>query len=143
MSGARLNQDVVSTTQSHYLKPTPTNSIVTHSGKPQIAYSTAKAALLSFSRATAVIYAEKGVRINTVVPGLINTPLVKMLADKYAGGDYKGYVETRNKQVPMGRMGTAWDVANAALFLASREANYITGTEIIVDGGIVQSTGRT
>lgn len=90
-----------------------------------------------------MIYAEKGVRINTVVPGLISTPLVKLLADKYAGGDYEGFVETRNNQVPMGRMGTAWDVANAALFLASREANYITGTEIIVDGGIVQSTGRT
>jgi len=112
-------------------------------GKPQVAYSTAKAALLSFARTTAVIYAEKGVRINTVVPGLMNTPLVKVLADKYADGDFEGYVQTRDNQVPMGRMGTAWDVANAALFLASREAAYITGTEIVVDGGIVQSTGRT
>lgn len=58
-------------------------------GKPQVAYSTAKAAILSFTRTTAVIYAGKGVRLNTVVPGLINTPLVKMLADKYAGGDYE------------------------------------------------------
>ncbi|EPE28621.1 NAD(P)-binding Rossmann-fold containing protein [Glarea lozoyensis ATCC 20868] len=112
-------------------------------GKPQVAYSTTKAAILSFTRTTAVIYADKGVRLNTVVPGLINTPLVKMLADKYAGGDYEGYCEVRDKQVPMGKMGTAWDVANAALFLASKEAAYITGTEIVVDGGLTQSTGRT
>lgn len=111
-------------------------------GKPQVAYSTAKAAILSFTRTTAVIYADKGVRLNTVVPGLINTPLVKMLADKYAGGDYEGYCKVRDQQVPMGRMGTAWDVANAALFLASDEAAYVTGTEIVVDGGLVQSTGR-
>lgn len=111
-------------------------------GKPQVAYSTTKAAILSFTRTTAVIYAGKGIRLNTVVPGLINTPLVKMLADKYAGGDYEGYCKVRDEQVPTGKMGTAWDVANAALFLASKEASYITGTEIVVDGGLTQSTGR-
>ncbi|RDL37619.1 NAD(P)-binding Rossmann-fold containing protein [Venustampulla echinocandica] len=111
-------------------------------GKPQVAYSATKAAILSFTRTTAVIYAGKGVRLNTVVPGLINTPLVKVLADKYSGGDYEGYCKVRDQQVPMGRMGTAWDVANAVLFLASKEASYITGTEIVVDGGLTQSTGR-
>lgn len=111
-------------------------------GKPQVAYSTAKAAILSFTRTTAAIYADKGVRLNSVVPGLINTPLVKMLADKYAGGDYEGYRKVRDAQVPMGRMGSAWDVANAVLYLASREAGYVTGTEIVVDGGFVGSTGR-
>ncbi|CZT10155.1 probable dehydrogenases with different specificities (related to short-chain alcohol dehydrogenases) [Rhynchosporium agropyri] len=111
-------------------------------GKPQVAYSTTKAAILSFTRTTAVIYADKGVRLNTVVPGLINTPLVKMLADKYAGGDYEGYCKVRDAQVPTGKMGSAWDVANAVLFLASKEAGYITGTEIVVDGGLTQSTGR-
>jgi len=111
-------------------------------GKSQVAYSATKAAILSFTRATAVIYAAKGIRLNTVVPGLINTPLVKMLADKYAGGDYEGYCKVRDEQCPSGKMGTAWDVANATLFLVSREAGYITGTEIIVDGGLVQSTGR-
>lgn len=111
-------------------------------GKPQVAYSATKAAILGFTRATAVIYAEKGVRMNTVVPGLINTPLVKSLADKYHGGDYEGFCKIRDQQVPMGRMGTAWDVANAALFLVSDEAGYVTGTEIVVDGGLVQSTGR-
>jgi NAD(P)-dependent dehydrogenase (short-subunit alcohol dehydrogenase family) len=83
------------------------------------------------------------VRFNTVVPGLINTPLVKMLANKYAEGDYERYCKVRNQQVPMGKMGTAWDVANAMLFLASKEAGYITGQSIVVDGGLVSSTGRT
>jgi NAD(P)-dependent dehydrogenase (short-subunit alcohol dehydrogenase family) len=110
--------------------------------KPQVAYSTAKAALLSFTRTTAVLYADKGIRLNCVVPGLINTPLVKVLADKYANGDYESYCKVRDAQCPTGKMGSAWDVANAALFLASKEANYITGTEIIVDGGLTQSTGR-
>ncbi|MCJ1302663.1 hypothetical protein MMC08_005467 [Hypocenomyce scalaris] len=110
-------------------------------GKPQVAYSATKAAIIQFTKATAVIYAPKKVRLNTVVPGLINTPLVKMLADMYAGGDYEGFCKKRDSQVPMGRMGDAWDVAHAALFLASEEARYITGQEIVVDGGIVDSTG--
>ena len=111
-------------------------------GKPQVAYSATKAAVLSFTQTTAVIYADKGVRLNAVVPGLINTPLVKVLADEYAEGDYEGFCAVRSRQVPMGRMGSAWDVANAALFLASREAGYITGQSIVVDGGLVSSTGR-
>lgn len=73
-------------------------------GKPQVAYSATKAAILQFTKVTAVIYAPKKVRLNTVVPGLINTPLVKMLADKYAGGDYEGFCKKRDGQVPMGRM---------------------------------------
>lgn len=109
-------------------------------GKPQVAYAAAKAALLHFTRATAVLYAPKGVRLNAVVPGLIGTPLVRRLADKYAGGDYDGFVKTRNAQVPMGFMGDAWDVAHAVLYLASDEARYVTGTEIVVDGGFVAAT---
>ncbi|HEX8165594.1 MAG TPA: SDR family NAD(P)-dependent oxidoreductase [Beijerinckiaceae bacterium] len=109
-------------------------------GKPQVAYSAAKAALLQFTRATAVIYAGKGVRLNCVVPGLMNTPLVRRLADKYAGGDFEGFSATRDAQVPMGRMGDAWDVAHAALFLASDEARYVTATELVVDGGLTAAT---
>ncbi|CAG8949998.1 hypothetical protein HYFRA_00004331 [Hymenoscyphus fraxineus] len=111
-------------------------------GKPQVAYSTAKGAIRSFTRTTAVIYAAKGVRVNCVVPGLMDTPLVKTLAEKYAGEDYEGYRKVREGQVPMGRMGSAWDVAGAVLYLVSWEAGYVTGTEIIVDGGLVGSTGR-
>ncbi|KAK4556689.1 hypothetical protein LTR86_006260 [Recurvomyces mirabilis] len=113
--------------------------------KPQVAYAACKAAIIQFTKTTAVIYAERTggkVRMNTVVPGLIHTPLVSVLAEKYAKGDQEGYRRTREQQVPMGRMGTAWDVAHAGLFLCSAEAGYITGQELVVDGGITSSTGR-
>lgn len=109
-------------------------------GKPQVAYSAGKAALIQLTKTTAVIYAPKGVRLNCVVPGLMDTPLVRRLADKYAGGDYEGFSAHRNRQVPMGRMGDAWDVAHAALFLASDEAKYVTATELVVDGGLTAAT---
>ncbi|WWC64357.1 uncharacterized protein I303_106967 [Kwoniella dejecticola CBS 10117] len=111
-------------------------------GKPQVAYSATKAAVIQFTSATAVLYAPKNIRMNVVVPGLMATPLLKMLADKYANGDYEGFAAKRNAQVPMNRMGDAFDVANASLFLASDAAQYITGQQIVVDGGITQSTGR-
>src|SRR5947209_7953521 len=111
-------------------------------GKDQVAYAAAKAALLQFTRVSAVSFASKGVRLNCVVPGLMDTPLVRRLAERYAAGDYEGMVARRHAQVPMGRMGDAWDVAHAALYLASDEAKYVTGTEIVVDGGLTASTGR-
>ena len=73
-------------------------------GKPQVAYAATKAAVIQFTKTTAVIYAKKGVRLNTVVPGLINTPLVKVLADKYAEGDYEAFCKKRDAQVPAGVM---------------------------------------
>ncbi|KAL2844105.1 hypothetical protein BJY01DRAFT_248349 [Aspergillus pseudoustus] len=109
-------------------------------GKPQVGYAAAKAAMTQFSKTTAVLYADKGVRINTVIPGLMHTPLVEYLADKYAGGDIDLMVKTRNAQVPMGRMGDGFDVAHAAAFLMSDKAKYITGAEIVVDGGITCRT---
>ncbi|KAF7549322.1 hypothetical protein G7046_g8388 [Stylonectria norvegica] len=113
-------------------------------GKPQVAYSAAKAAVMQFVKATAVIYAQRGVRINTVVPGLMDTPYTRSLADRFPlPGGYEEFCEMRERQVPMGKMGNAWDVANAALFLVSDEARYITGQKIVVDGGITASTGRT
>jgi len=112
-------------------------------GKPQVAYSATKAAVIQFTKATAVLYAQKGVRLNVVVPGLMHTPLISVLADKYANGDLEGLVKTRNAQVPMGRMGSSFDVANAVVFLASDTANYITGQKLVVDGAITGSTGRT
>ncbi|ETS83943.1 hypothetical protein PFICI_05819 [Pestalotiopsis fici W106-1] len=110
-------------------------------GKPQVAYSATKAAVIQFTKATAVIYAPKNIRMNVVVPGLMNTPLVGMLADKYAGGDLAGFVAKRNKAVPMGLMGDSFDVANTAAFLVSKASRYITGQKIVVDGGITSSTG--
>ncbi|KJZ78557.1 hypothetical protein HIM_01948 [Hirsutella minnesotensis 3608] len=112
-------------------------------GKPQIAYNTAKAAVLQFVKATAVSYAEKRIRLNAVVPGLMDTPHTKHLSERFPRpGGYEEFCQMRNAQVPMGRMGDAWDVAHAALFLASDEARYITGQKIVVDGGITSSTGR-
>ena len=109
-------------------------------GKPQVAYAAAKAALMQMTQTTAVIYAPKGIRLNSVVPGLMFTPLVKRLADKYAQGDFEGFVAHRHQQVPMGRMGDAWDVAHAVLFLASDESKYITAQQIVVDGGLTVAT---
>jgi NAD(P)-dependent dehydrogenase (short-subunit alcohol dehydrogenase family) len=108
-----------------------------HFGPDVVAYSAAKAGLIHFTRVTAVRYARDNVRCNIVVPGLMDTPLVEMrLANERAGGDVEALRRRRNSQPPMGRMGTAWDVAHAALFLASDEARYITGAELVVDGGL-------
>jgi len=110
-------------------------------GKPQVAYAACKAAIIQFTKTTSILYAAKGVRLNTVIPGLIHTPLVKKLAEEYAGGDYEGFVKTRNDQVPMKVMGSSFDVANAILFLMSDNAKYITGQELVVDGSFINSTG--
>ncbi|KAI0155633.1 oxidoreductase ucpA [Pestalotiopsis sp. NC0098] len=113
-------------------------------GKPQIAYNTAKAAINQFVKATAVIYAQRGVRLNSVVPGLMETPYTKTLSTRFpVEGGYEQFKKMRDDQVPMGRMGDAWDVANAMAFLVSDEARYITGQKLVVDGGITSSTGRT
>lgn len=109
-------------------------------GKPQIGYAAAKAALQQFSKTAAVMCARQGVRINCVVPGLIDTPLMARLAQKYAGGRLEEFADRRRAQTPMGRMGSAWEVAHAALFLASDEARYITATELVVDGGFTAWT---
>jgi NAD(P)-dependent dehydrogenase (short-subunit alcohol dehydrogenase family) len=109
-------------------------------GKPQVAYAAGKAALMQMTKTTAVLYAARNIRLNCVVPGLMATPLVQRLADKYANGDLEGFVATRNKQVPMGRMGDAWDVAHAVLFLVANESKYITAQEVVVDGGITAAT---
>jgi NAD(P)-dependent dehydrogenase (short-subunit alcohol dehydrogenase family) len=113
---------------------------IRYTGKPQAAYCAAKAGLIHFSKTTAISYAQRGVRLNCVLPGLMYTPLVQKLAEQFAGGDLEGFVERRNNQVPMGHMGEGWDVAHAALFLASDEAKYITGTELLVDGGLTSAT---
>lgn len=110
-------------------------------GKAQVAYSALKAAVIQFTKATAVLYAAKCIRVNVVVPGLMNTPLVAVLADKYAHGDLAGFIKKRNEAVPMGRMGDSHDVAMAVAFLASSQSRYITGQKLVIDGGITCSTG--
>lgn len=73
----------------------------------------------------------------------MGTPYTKRLAERFAGsGGYDEFCRTREGQVPMGKLGDAWDVANAVLFLVADEARYITGQKTVVDGGITGSTGR-
>ena len=105
-------------------------------GRNMVSYATAKAGLIQFSKSVARQYAAKGIRANTIVPGLMNTPLVMdRIADQYGGGDIDQTIANRDAMCPTGKMGTAWDVAWAAVFLASDESRYVTGTQIVVDGG--------
>ena len=111
-------------------------------GRPHVAYTTAKLGILGFSRSIAVTYAKHNIRCNTVIPGLMHTPLVEhRLAKQVAGGDAAALIASRNAQVPTGKMGDAWDVAQAVLFLVSDEARYVTAAEIAVDGGL-SAAGR-
>ena len=99
----------------------------------------AKAALEASVKYLAVDLGPKNIRVNAVLPGLMKTPMVEHsagLAASYAKGDVEEMWKRRDEQVPMGHMGEGWDVANAALFLASDESRYVTGIELVVDGGL-------
>jgi len=110
---------------------------IRYTGVPYITYYTTKAGILGLTQSIALQYAPKNIRANAILPGLMNTPMiVEPLKGVYAAGDVEKMIEIRNKQCPTGKMGEAWDVANAALYLASDEAKYVTGAQIIVDGGI-------
>jgi NAD(P)-dependent dehydrogenase (short-subunit alcohol dehydrogenase family) len=106
------------------------------SGRSHVGYSASKAGVIQLSRSVAGTYAKQGIRVNTVVPGLMHTPLVEYrLARTVGGNDPQKLIDARHAAVPMGHMGDAWDVAHAVLFLVSDEARFITATEIVVDGG--------
>ena len=106
-------------------------------GRVNVAYSAAKAGLIGFTNSVAMKYVKKGIRANTVVIGVMHTPLVEQrLVRQLGASDAAALIAQRHAQVPIGHMGDAWDAAHAVLFLASDEARYITGTEIFVDGGI-------
>lgn len=110
---------------------------IRYTGIPYITYYASKAGILGLTQGIALQYAAKNIRANCILPGLMDTPLIREpLKDFYAAGDVEKMIEIRNKQCPTGKMGNAWDVAYAALFLASDEAKYITGTQLIVDGGL-------
>jgi NAD(P)-dependent dehydrogenase (short-subunit alcohol dehydrogenase family) len=116
---------------------TSSSSGIRYTGAPQIGYAAAKAAVIQFSRVTAVQYAKYGIRVNTVVPGQMHTPMVEArLAKQRVGGDIESLLKSRVARIPLGFMGDGRDTANAVLFLASDEARFITGTEIVVDGGM-------
>ena len=116
---------------------------IRHTGVSYVTYATTKAAINQMTRTTAVEFARQHVRVNAILPGLMKTPMVEHsagLAASYAKGDVEAMWRARHAQVPMGHMGEAWDVANAALFLASDESKYVTGIELVVDGGITLKT---
>lgn len=113
-------------------------------GRVSIGYAASKAGVIAFSRALGIAYAQKGVRVNTVVPGTMHTPLVESRLVKQLGvTDVEAFLARRHVSVPIGRMGSAWDVANAILFLASDEAGYITATQLVVDGGATAARSAT
>lgn len=100
-----------------------------------LSYSTSKAALNHLTRVVARQYAPHHVRCNVILPGLIDTPHAANLTTGDEAARQKAR-EARHARCPMGHQGTAWDVAYAALFLASDESKYVTGIELVVDGGL-------
>jgi NAD(P)-dependent dehydrogenase (short-subunit alcohol dehydrogenase family) len=108
---------------------------IRYTGYPYIAYYAAKAAVNQFTVGLAMQYAAKGIRVNAIMPGYMNTPLIhQQISGQYASTEEM--MRARDAISPTGKMGTGWDVAYAALFLASDEANYITGVSLSVDGGV-------
>ncbi|WP_321883324.1 SDR family NAD(P)-dependent oxidoreductase [Paraburkholderia bannensis] len=116
---------------------TASTSGIRFTGSAQVAYAACKAGVIQLSKVVAVEYAKKGIRVNTVVPGQLHTPMVEVrLAGQRAGGDVDKLLESRVARIPLGFMGDGRDTANAALYLASDESRFVTATEIVVDGGM-------
>jgi NAD(P)-dependent dehydrogenase (short-subunit alcohol dehydrogenase family) len=103
---------------------------------PLVAYKATKAAMIAFTQQVAIQNAEYGIRANVILPGLMDTPMAVDTRARASGKPRAQVAAERDRRVPLrGKMGTAWDVANAALFLASDEAGFITGVALLVDGG--------
>jgi NAD(P)-dependent dehydrogenase (short-subunit alcohol dehydrogenase family) len=107
--------------------------------KPGHAYTASKAAVIAFTKTLAVEFAAQGIRANCIVPGAIETPVVSRMFREMGINDEQlsALVERRAKLSPTGKQGSPWDVAKAALFLASDDSSYVNGLELIVDGGFV------
>jgi NAD(P)-dependent dehydrogenase (short-subunit alcohol dehydrogenase family) len=116
-------------------------SIAAHrwTGANYASYYATKGGVVALSRAIALEFAAKGIRCNSVSPGLMNTPMVHHdLTGAYgAEGDVENLIRVRDAQCPMGHMGTGWDTAYACLYLASDEARYVTAHDLVVDGGLI------
>lgn len=101
-----------------------------------LAYKTSKAGVNALSHSIAMQYAGKGIRVNTIMPGLMNTPMAIEGISRLRGIQKEDLIKARNRRVPLkGGMGSGWDTAYAALFLASDEARFITSANLPVDGG--------
>ncbi len=109
---------------------------------PLVTYKTTKAGMIAFTQQLALDNAAYGIRANTILPGLMNTPMAVDTRARATGKPRETIAAERDAKVPLrGKMGTAWDVANAALFLASDEAQFITGVALPVDGGALARKG--
>lgn len=109
-------------------------------GTPYIGYNATKGSIISYTRNLAAEVAQHGIRANAILPGFIDTPMARNITEQNTENpekiDWDALDQQRAARIPLGRVGSPWDVANASLFLASDEAAYITGTEITVDGGV-------
>jgi NAD(P)-dependent dehydrogenase (short-subunit alcohol dehydrogenase family) len=111
------------------------SSFAAYSNYPFIAYKTSKAGVIALTENLAITNAPWNIRANVVVPGLINTPMAVDNRIGVIGASREEVIATRDAQVPLGnKMGTAWDVAHAALFLCSNEAAFVSGLSLVVDG---------
>jgi NAD(P)-dependent dehydrogenase (short-subunit alcohol dehydrogenase family) len=109
-------------------------------GTPAVVYDTSKAAIVQFTRSVALEYARKGIRANVLLPGVMDTPLInEPLKADHSAEEIEQIRAERHGMIPMGRMGDPFELAKAAAFLASDEASYITGAELVVDGGLVST----
>jgi NAD(P)-dependent dehydrogenase (short-subunit alcohol dehydrogenase family) len=118
------------------------SSISAWENYPNVTYKATKAAMIAFTQQLAIRNAEYGVRANVILPGLIDTPMAVDTRVRHGGRARAEIAAERDARVPLRRrMGTAWDVANAALFLASDEAGFITGVALPVDGGSLVKIG--
>jgi NAD(P)-dependent dehydrogenase (short-subunit alcohol dehydrogenase family) len=110
---------------------------------PYVAYKATKAAMVAYTQQLAIQNAEYGIRANSILPGLMDTPMAVDTRARQTGKSRAEIAAMRDARVPLRhKMGTAWDVANAALFLASDEANFITGVDLLVDGGGALNIGH-
>lgn len=111
------------------------SSVAAHrTAKNHSIYSSTKAAVMKLAQNFAFDLADKKIRVNSISPGYIETPIFKERIEKEPG-----YLKARAQYIPLRRIGTPEDIANAALFLSSEEASYITGADLLVDGGYVAS----
>jgi NAD(P)-dependent dehydrogenase (short-subunit alcohol dehydrogenase family) len=118
------------------------SSVAAFENYPFVAYKATKAAMIAFTQQIAIQNAEFGIRANVILPGLMDTPMAVDTRARASGKSRAEVAAQRDARVPLRhRMGTAWDVANAALFLASDEANFITGVALPVDGGALVRIG--
>ena len=114
------------------------SSISAWENYPNVAYKVTKAGMIAFTQQLAIRNAEYGIRANAILPGLMATPMAVDVRARTINMPRDEIMRDRDARVPLrGRQGTAWDVANAALFLASDEANFITGVSLPVDGGML------